>query len=106
VVELHGATMQGGGRIADVIECVFTRLDPAVVMVNIHFQFRSLETIAEGVMMAMQRLPQLTPERLVLRLRGEKEAEARAALAGSGLTIMREFGPACVEAIRLAQRKI
>ncbi|TCR63156.1 ATP-grasp domain-containing protein [Bosea sp. BK604] len=103
VVELHGATMHGAARIADVLECVLTRLDPAVIMVNIHFQFRSLETIAEGVVMAMQRLPQLTPERLVLRLRGEKEPEALAILAGSGLTIIREFGPACVEAVRLAR---
>lgn len=105
VVELHGATMHGAARIADVLECVLTRLDPAVIMVNIHFQFRSLETIAEGIVMAMQRLPQLTPERLVLRLRGEKEPEARAALAGSGLTIIRDFGPACVEAVRLARLK-
>lgn len=105
VVELHGATMHGAARIADVLECVMTRLDPAVVMINIHFQFRSLETIAEGVVMAMQRLPQLTAERLVLRLRGEKEPEALAILAGTGLTIIREFGPACIEAVRLAGLK-
>ena len=105
VVELHGATMHGAARIADVLACVLTRLDPAVIMVNIHFQFRSLETIAEGIVLAMQRLPQLTPERLVLRLRGEKEEEARAALAGRGLSIMREFGPACVEAVRRARPK-
>jgi succinyl-CoA synthetase beta subunit len=104
VVELHGATMHGAERIADVLECVLSRLDPAVVMVNIHFQFRSLETIAEGIVMAMQRQPQLTPERVVLRLRGEKEPEARAILAGSGLTNIREFGPACGEAVRLARQ--
>ncbi len=105
VVELHGATMHGAERIADVMECVLRRLDPAVIMVNIHFQFRSLETIAEGVVKAMERLPQLTPERPVLRLRGEQEAEALAILAGSGLTIIREFGPACREAVSLARLK-
>ncbi|WP_291296908.1 ATP-grasp domain-containing protein [Elioraea sp.] len=103
VVELHGATMQGGDRIADVIACVLEHLDPAVIMVNIHFQFRSLETIAEGVLKAMDRLPLLTPDRLVLRLRGEKEAEARAMLADRGLTVIRDFGPACVEAVRLTR---
>lgn len=104
VVELHGATMQGGDRIADVIACVREGLLPAVIMVNIHFQFRSLETIAEGVLKAMARLPDLTPDRLVLRLRGEKEAAARAMLAGSGLSVIRDFGPACVEAVRRSRR--
>lgn len=104
VVELHGATMHGAGRIADVIACVIEHLEPAVVMVNIHFQFRSLETIADGILEAMDRLPKLTPDRLVLRLRGEKEAEARARLAGRGLTVIRDFGPACVEAVGLARK--
>lgn len=103
VVELHGATMHGARRIADVLACVLEHLDPAVIMVNIHFQFRSLQTIADGILEAMDRLPNLTPDRLVLRLRGEKEAEARALLAGRGLTVIRDFGPACVEAVRLAR---
>jgi succinyl-CoA synthetase beta subunit len=104
VVELHGATMHGPDRIADVIACVLRRLDPVVLLVNIHFQFRSLETIAEGVVKAMELLPELTPDRLVLRLRGEKEAEARAALEGKGIAILRDFGPACVKAVDGAQR--
>jgi len=103
VVELHGATMHGAERIADVLACVLEHLKPEVIMVNIHFQFRSLETIAEGILKAMDRLPHLTPDRLVLRLRGEKEAEARAMLAGHGLTIIRDFGPACIEAVRLTR---
>ncbi|MCC6719667.1 MAG: hypothetical protein IT555_17435 [Acetobacteraceae bacterium] len=102
VVELHGATMQGGGRIADVLDCVLDHLAPSVVLVNIHFQFRSLETIAEGVAMAMSRRPELTPDRLVLRLCGEKESEAQKILAGSGLSILRAFGPACAETVRRA----
>ncbi|WP_270933489.1 ATP-grasp domain-containing protein [Falsiroseomonas oryzae] len=103
VIELHGAAMNGPGRIADLLACVLDHLKPAVILVNIHYQFRSLETIAEGVALAMERLPDLTPDRLVLRLRGEKEAEARARLAGRGLTIIREFGPACVEAVGRAR---
>lgn len=105
VIELHGATMQGPERIVGVLDCVLRWLDPAVILVNIHFQFRSLETIAEGVVAAMQRLPHLTPDRLVLRLRGEKEAGARALLAGHGLTVIPEFGPACVEAVNRARGK-
>jgi succinyl-CoA synthetase beta subunit len=104
VVELHGATMNGPERISDILECVLRRLDPAVILVNIHFQFRSLVTIADGVLHALRCLPFLTPDRLVLRLRGEKEAEARAILAGSGVTVLREFGPACAEAVRVAKR--
>jgi succinyl-CoA synthetase beta subunit len=104
LVELHGATMQGSDRIVDVIALMLERLQPSVLLVNIHFQFRSLETIAEGVVRAMQRLPALTADRLVLRLRGEKEAEARAALEGSGVAIFREFGPACIEAVARARR--
>lgn len=105
VVELHGATMHGPDRIADVIECVLRELDPAIILVNIHFQFRSLETVAEGVVRAMGRFPALTPDRLVLRLRGEKEAEARAILAACGVLIRNEFGPACAMAVGLADRR-
>lgn len=106
LVELHGATMHGPDRIADVIGCLLRRLDPAVLLVNIHFQFRSLETIAEGVARAMDRLPDLTPNRLVLRLRGEKEAGARATLEARGLEIIRDFGPACIEAVRRARQNL
>ena len=104
VVELHGATMHGPDRIADVIACVLQRLEPAVILVNIHFHFRSLETIADGVLRALKRLPALKPDRLVLRLRGEREAEAVAALSESGLAVLRDFGPACVKSVELARR--
>ena len=103
VVELHGAAMHGPDRIADVIACVLRELDPAVILGNIHFQFRSLDTIADGVLRAMQRLPALTPDRLVLRLRGEKEEQARAILAGSGLSALKDFGPACAAAAHAAR---
>lgn len=105
VVELHGATMNGHERISAILECVLRQLDPAIVFVNIHFQFRSLVTIAEGLVHAMQHVPGLTPDRLVLRLRGEKEEEARAILAQSGITILRDFGPACASAVECAAAK-
>lgn len=98
VIELHGATMNGPERICDIIEVALRRLEPVTLFVNIHFQFRSLVTIAEGVALAMTRFPELTPDRLVLRLRGEREDEARAILAGSGVAIFRDFGPACASA--------
>ena len=102
VIELHGAAMNGPERIVEVLRCALNGLDPDVLLVNIHYQFRSLVTIAEGIVLAMRRMPQLTPERLVLRLRGEKEAEALAILAGDGLANIRDFGPACAEAVRRA----
>jgi succinyl-CoA synthetase beta subunit len=105
VVELHGATSQGPEHIAEVIACVLRELDPVLVLVNVHFQFRSLATIAEGVALAMQRLPALTPDRLVLRLRGEKAAEARAILAPIGVPIEQAFGAACARAVELAGRR-
>jgi succinyl-CoA synthetase beta subunit len=103
VVELHGATAHGAERIAEVIATVLRRLDPAVLLINVHFQFRSLETIAQGIVLAIRRHPSLTPARLVLRLRGEKEAEALAILAGTGCSIIRDFGPACVQAVDQAR---
>ncbi|TVR09289.1 MAG: ADP-forming succinate--CoA ligase subunit beta [Salinarimonadaceae bacterium] len=102
VIELHGAMMNGPERICDIIEIALRRLEPVTILVNIHFQFRSLVTIAEGVALAMKRFPELTADRLVLRLRGEEEEEARAILAGSGVTIFRDFGPACAGAVERA----
>ncbi len=103
VVELHGATASGPDKIIEVIECVLRRLDPAVLMLNVHFQFRNLETIAEGLVLAMQRLPALTRDRLIVRLRGEREAEARAILERAGCGMLRDFGPACVQAVDRAR---
>ena len=105
LIELHGAAMNGPDRVVEVIDCALRGLSPAVLMINVHFQFRSLTTIAEGVIKALERLPGLTPDRLVLRLRGEKEAEARALLAPTGLSIIRDFGPACRDAVMRAGAK-
>lgn len=105
LIELHGAAMNGPDRVVEVIGCALQGLSPAVLMINVHFQFRSLTTIAEGVVKALESLPGLTPDRLVLRLRGEKEAEARAILAPTGLEVIRDFGPACRAAVTRAGRK-
>jgi succinyl-CoA synthetase beta subunit len=102
VVELHGATAHGPDRIADVIQLVHDALDPAVIMLNVHFQFRNLATIAGGIVTALQRVPGLTADRLVLRLRGEKEDEARRILTAHGCDMLRDFGEACVLAVRRA----
>ncbi|MBV9555911.1 MAG: succinate--CoA ligase [Pseudolabrys sp.] len=95
LVELHGATMHGPDRIADVLACALRWLAPSVILVNIHFQFRSLDVIAEGVVRAMQRLPSLTPDRLVLRIRGEKEDLARTILEEQGLAVTASLRDAC-----------
>ena len=102
VVELHGATAHGPDRIADVIGLVQQALEPAVIMVNVHFQFRNLATIAEGIVTALQRVPGLTADRLVLRLIGEKEDEARGILGAHHCEMLRDFGEACVLAVRRA----
>lgn len=99
VVELHGATAHGPDRIADVIGLVHRALEPSVIMVNVHFQFRNLATIAEGIVAALQRVPGLTADRLVLRLIGEKEDEARRILASHHCDMLRDFGEACALAV-------
>jgi len=102
VVELHGATAHGPDRIADVIGLVHRSLEPAVIMVNVHFQFRNLATIAEGIVAALQRVPGLTADHLVLRLRGEKQDEARRILAEHHCDMLADFGEACMLAVRRA----
>jgi succinyl-CoA synthetase beta subunit len=102
VVELHGATAHGPDRIADVISLAHDALDPAVIMLNVHFQFRNLATIAEGIVAALQRVPGLTADHLVLRLRGEKEDEARRILAAHHCDMLSDFGEACMLAVRRA----
>ena len=103
VVELHGATAHGPERIGEVIGLVQRALLPSVIMLNVHFQFRNLETIARGLVAALQAIPGLTPDRLVLRLRGQNEAQARAILAEHGCAVLRDFGEACRHAVRRAQ---
>jgi succinyl-CoA synthetase beta subunit len=102
VVELHGATAHGPDRIADVIGLVHQALEPAVILVNVHFQFRNLATIAEGIVAALQRVPGLTAGHLVLRLRGEKQDEARRILAEHHCDMLGDFGEACALAVRRA----
>ena len=102
VIELHGATAHGPDRIADVIALAWRALEPSVVMLNVHFQLRNLATIAEGIVRALQRNDGLTAERMVLRLRGVKEVEARAILAEHGCDMLQDFGEACALAVHRA----
>ncbi len=102
VIELHGAMAHGPDRIADVIGLAWRSLVPAVVMLNVHFQFRNLATIAEGVVRALQCVPGLTAERMVLRLRGMKEAEAAAILSQHGCGMLRDFAEVCALAVHRA----
>lgn len=104
VVELHGATAHGPDRIAEVIGLVRRHLQPAVILMNVHFQFRNLATIAEGIVRALERVPGLTANELVLRLRGEKEAEAKAILAAHGCEMLRDFGEACALSVHRAHK--
>jgi succinyl-CoA synthetase beta subunit len=100
VIELHGAMAHGPDRIADAIALALRSLKPAIILVNVHFQFRDLTTIASGIVRALQRLPGLASSDLVVRLRGEKETAARAILASHGCRTLAGFGEACALAVQ------
>ena len=102
LVELHGVMAHGPERIAEVIQLVGT-LKPRVLLINIFFQFRSVDTIGQGLLLAKARgvLPQDC--RIIVRFRGEKAAEARAILADVDCTLTGAFDEACTLAVDYAK---
>ena len=102
LVELHGVMAHGPERIAEVIQLVGT-LKPRVLLINIFFQFRSVDTIGQGLLLAKARgvLPQDC--KVIVRFRGEKAAEARAILANVDCTLTGEFDEACTLAVDYAR---
>ena len=76
-----------------------------MLLLNVYFQFRPLDTIAKGLMLARDRgwIPQGC--RVVVRIRGEMEQEARSILAGFDCTITGDFEEACAAAVEFAQGK-
>jgi succinyl-CoA synthetase beta subunit len=98
LVELHGAMAHGPERIAEIIELV-GRQKPAAILLNVYFQFRPLDTIAKGLLLARDRgwLPEGCG--IIVRFRGEMEAEARTMLAGFDCTLTGVFEEACALAV-------
>src|SRR2546423_14735183 len=80
LIELHGVTVHGPERVAEIIQLVGT-LQPRVLLINIYFQLRSVDTIAQGLILANDRGFLPVGCKIVVRFRGEKESEARAILA-------------------------
>jgi succinyl-CoA synthetase beta subunit len=101
LIELHGAMAHGPERIAEIIQLVGQQ-KPAVMLLNVYFQFRPLDTIAKGLRLAADRgwLPQGC--KVVVRFRGEMEHEARSILAGCDCTLTGEFEEACTLAVGYA----
>ena len=102
LVELHGAMAHGPERIAEIIRLV-GELKPGVLLLNVYFQFRPLDTIAQGLLLAMERgwLPHGC--KVVVRFRGEMEQEARALLADCDCTLTGVFEEACRLAVSNAR---
>ncbi len=102
LVELHGAMAHGPERIAEIIQLV-GKQQPAVLLLNVYFQFRPLDTIAKGLMLVQERgwLPQSC--KIVVRFRGEMEQEARTILKGCECTLTNGFEEACALAVDRAK---
>jgi succinyl-CoA synthetase beta subunit len=103
LVELHGALRWGPARVAEIIE-LLADLEPTVLLVNAYFQLQRTDTLAEGVALALDRLP---PERKrferVIRLRGVGQERAHALLAGHDCVFTLDFDDACRQAAALAR---
>jgi len=102
LVELHGAMAHGPERIAEIIQLV-GRQKPAVILLNVYFQFRPLDTIANGLLVARDRGWLPAGCRIIVRFRGEMEQEARTILAGFDCELTNVFEEACTLAVKHAK---
>lgn len=102
LVELHGVMWRGAEHIAKVIGLMRT-LKPKVLLFNIYFQFRNLDTIAEGIALAIRQAEGDMPP-VVVRMRGVREPEARAILEQVDCVVTDDFATACETAIALAAK--
>ncbi len=102
LVELHGAMAHGPERIAEIIQLVGTQ-NPSVILLNVYFQFRPLDTIANGLLVARDRGWLPAGCKVIVRFRGEMEQEARTILAGFDCTLTGVFEEACTLAVEHAK---
>ena len=81
-------------------------LRPKVLLINMYFQFRTLDTIADGVVKAVDAVAGQQLPSLVLRLRGNMEDDARRTLEGVPCFVTGDFKEACAKAIELSGRPV
>jgi succinyl-CoA synthetase beta subunit len=105
LVELHGVMWRGPEHIAKVIDRMLS-LKPKVMFFNVYFQFRTLDTIADGIVLAVEKWGQGAMPPVVVRMRGNKEAEARRILEGVNCFVTGDFKEACAKAIELSGRPV
>ena len=105
LVELHGVMGQGPDHIARVLALMLS-LEPKVLLINMYFQFRTLDTIADGVVKAVEAVSSGSLPPIVLRLRGNMEDDARRILEGVPCFITGNFKEACAKAIALSGRPV
>ena len=102
LVELHGAMAQGPQHVSEVIELI-CGLEPKVLLLNFYMQFRTLDTIAEGLAMARQRSPIVEAMPVVVRMRGLEEDKARTTLMSLNCEVTGNFEEACRRTIAVAR---
>jgi succinyl-CoA synthetase beta subunit len=102
LVELHGAMAHGPERIAEIIRLVGQQ-NPAVMLLNVYFQFRPLDTIAKGLVVARERGWLPANCKVIVRFRGEMEQEARTLLADFDCGLTGVFEDACTLAVEHAK---
>jgi succinyl-CoA synthetase beta subunit len=105
LVELHGAMARGPAHLAEVIALMLT-LRPKVLLFNVYFQFRNLETVAEGIALALRAAPQGSVPPVVVRMRGVKAESATRLLAPFDIFVTDDFHAACRRAIELCGRRV
>jgi succinyl-CoA synthetase beta subunit len=105
LVELHGAMAQGPQHVSEVIELI-CGLEPKVLLLNFYMQFRTLDTIAEGLAMARQRSPIVEAMPVVVRMRGLEEDKARTILMSLNCEVTGNFEEACRRTIAVARAQV
>ncbi len=105
LVELHGAMAQGPQHVSEVIELI-CGLEPKVLLLNFYMQFRTLDTIAEGLAMARQRSPIVEAMPVVVRMRGLEEDKARTILMSLNCDVTGNFEEACRRTIAVARAQV
>ncbi|MCC7275557.1 MAG: hypothetical protein IT561_23005 [Alphaproteobacteria bacterium] len=105
LVELHGAMARGPDHLAGVV-ALMASLRPRVLLFNIYFQFRNLDTVAEGIARAIHAAGPGGLPPVVVRIRGVREAEARRILEPLDCWVTDDFARACARAIELSGRPV
>ena len=102
LIELHGAMARGAQHVSEVIELI-CELEPKVLLLNFYMQFRTLDTIAEGLALARERSSVVRNMPVVVRMRGLQEDRARGVLQSLDCDVTDNFEEACRRTIAVAQ---